>query len=211
MEDEGVLAAARSKYGLPLRYILYLGGFDQRKNLAALLQAYARLCKSWEDGAPALVVAGRLPPVDTPLFPSPQRMAAELDITQKVIFTGWVAEEDKPALYSGALFLTFLSLYEGFGLMPLEAMACGTPVLAANTSSLPEIVGSGGVLVDPKNLDEIAAHMRALVQDAAQRQHLAQEALSQAARFAWRDTAEQTLGVYHLAAGRQERAPAATR
>jgi glycosyltransferase involved in cell wall biosynthesis len=211
IEDESVLAAARSKYGLPPRYILYLGGFDQRKNLYALLQAYARLCKSLGDGAPALVVAGRLPLVDTPLFPAPQKMATELDIVQKVIFTGWVAEEDKPALYSGALFLAFLSLYEGFGLMPLEAMSCGTPVLVANRSSLPEIVGSGGVLVDPKNLDEIAEHMVALVRDTALRQHLAQEARLQAARFDWRDTAEQTLRVYHLTAGRQEPALAPTR
>jgi len=208
IEDENVLAATRGKYGLPPRYILYLGGFDQRKNLSALLQAYARLCKSLGDGAPALVVAGRLPPGDTPLFPDPKRMATELGIAHRVVFTGWVAEEDKPALYSGALFFTFLSLYEGFGLMPLEAMSCGTPVLVANTSSLPEIVGSGGVLVDANNLDQIAEQMVVLVRDTALRQRLAQDALSQAARFDWRDTAERTLRIYNLAAGKQELTPA---
>ncbi|MBM4430144.1 MAG: glycosyltransferase family 4 protein [Chloroflexi bacterium] len=202
--DENVLADTRTKYGLPLTYILYLGGFDQRKNLSALLQAYAGMCRVLGDKALALVVAGRLPPADTPLFPAPQRMATELGIAGRVVFTGWVAEEDKPALYSGALFFAFLSLYEGFGLMPLEAMSCGTPVLVANRSSLPEIVGSGGVLVDPENLDQITEHMVTLVRDAALRQHLAQEALSQAIRFDWRDTARQTLRAYDLTAGLQK-------
>lgn len=198
--EEDPLAAVRRKYGLPEAFVLYLGGFDQRKNLRTLLQAYARLCESVRGETPPLVVAGRLPLAQTPLFPDPRRMARELGIEQRVIFTGWVAEEDKAALYSGALFFPFLSLYEGFGLEPLEAMSCGTPVLASRTSSLPEIVGAGGLLVDPMNLDGVVEGMAALLQESTLREQLRREALDQAARFDWVRTAEQTLDVYHSVA-----------
>ncbi len=206
--EEKTLDAARRKYGLPEAYVLYLGGFDQRKNLRALLQAYARLCQSVGPEVPPLVVAGRLPLVQTPLFPDPRSMARELGIEQRVIFPGWVAEEDKAALYSNALFFAFLSLYEGFGLMPLEAMSCGTPVLASRTSSLPEIVGPGGLLVDPMDLEGIVEAMADLLREPALREQLRREALDQAARFDWARTAEQTLQVYHrVARGNHARLP----
>jgi glycosyltransferase involved in cell wall biosynthesis len=197
VSEQTTLAAVRRKYGLPEAYVLYLGGFDQRKNLYMLLQAYARLCQSLCAEAPPLVVAGRLPPVQTPLFPDPRRMSRELGIEPRVIFTGWIAEQDKPALYSGALFFTFLSLYEGFGLMPLEAMSCGTPVLVSRTSSLPEIVGAGGLMVDPMDLDAIVEAMAALLQEPMLREQLRREAMQQAAGFDWARTAEQTLQIYH--------------
>jgi glycosyltransferase involved in cell wall biosynthesis len=196
VSDPGKLAAVRARYLLPEQYILYLGGFDQRKNLRTLLEAYARM-QAQEADAPALVVAGRVPSIDTTLFPNPQRMARELDIENHVIFTGWIPESDKSALYSGALFLAFLSLYEGFGLMPLEAMACGTPVLAARTSSLPEVVGEGGLLVDPSEPEQVVRGMRTLLHDSAGYQTLRHNALTQAARFSWRRAALQTLDVYN--------------
>jgi len=200
ISDSVMLARVRQQYGLPERYILYLGGFDRRKNLEGLLRAYAR-ASATPGAVPALVVAGRLPNGDTVLFPDPLRMARELAIEAQVIFTGWVAEEDKPALYSGALFFAFLSTYEGFGLMPLEAMACGTPVLAARAASLPEIVGPGGLLVDPTNVDEVAQNMAGLVRDAERREQLAAEALKQAARFDWNRTAAETLQAYRSVLG----------
>jgi glycosyltransferase involved in cell wall biosynthesis len=125
-------------------------------------------------------------------------MARELGVEQNVIFTGWIAEEDKPALYSGALFFAFLSLYEGFGLMPLEAMSCGTPVLAADAASLPEIVGNGGLLVNPTNVDEVVEGILTLLRDSGLRQQLRQGALVQAGQFDWKRTAEKTLQVYDL-------------
>jgi glycosyltransferase involved in cell wall biosynthesis len=201
ISDSATLAHVRQKYGLPERYILYLGGFDRRKNLEGLLRAYARLSAAL-DAVPSLVVAGRLPAADTALFPHPRRMVNEFAIGQRVAFTGWVAEEDKPALYSGALFFAFLSVYEGFGLMPLEAMACGTPVLAARCASLPEVVGPGGLLVDPADVDEVAQAMAELVRDAERRDHLAAEAVKQAAGFDWKRTAAQTLQAYHLVVDR---------
>jgi glycosyltransferase involved in cell wall biosynthesis len=197
--DAEALQAVRSKYGLPDTYLLYLGGFDQRKNLQSLLRAYQRARRTLGEEAPPLVVAGRLPAADTPLFPDPRRMAREVGVERHVRFPGWIAEADKPALYSMALAFVFLSLYEGFGLMPLEAMSCGTPVLAANSSSLPEIVGPGGLLVGPQDVDGAAAGMVGLLRDTALRQRLGQQGLRQAARFDWKRTAEQTRQVYELA------------
>jgi glycosyltransferase involved in cell wall biosynthesis len=196
VKDAGVLDGVRRKYGLPEKYILYLGGFDRRKNLSTLLRAYAGARRALGGRAPPLVVAGRLPAVETVLFPDPRRLAEESDIERSVVFTGWISDEDKPALYSGALFFCFLSLYEGFGLMPLEAMSCGTPVLASQDSSLPEVVGSGGLLVDPSALDEVVEAMVALMQDHELWQALKQAASAQASRFRWEWTAEQTLRVY---------------
>ena len=204
--NKKALAAIHRTYGLPDRYVLYLGGFDQRKNLGALLQAYQRTSTVVGSEAPPLVVAGRLPTADTSLFPDPRRLASELGISQRVIFTGWVAEKDKPALYGGALFFAFLSLYEGFGLMPLEAMSCGTPVLVSRTSSLPEVVGDGGLLVDPDNVDDITQGMIGLLREPELRDQLGKDALAQAAKFDWKRTAKQTLLVYALAVAGQSRA-----
>ncbi len=185
--------AIRQKYSLPSSYFLYLGGFDQRKNVDTLLQAFARIVTSSE---PWLVVAGRLPQGDTPFTPDPRRIVQELGIPEWVIFTGWVPEEDKPALYSGARAFLFPSQYEGFGLPPLEAMACGTPVIASDRGSLPEVVGPGGILVPPDDVAALAEAMNALWEDEALRQELSEKAQAQAARFSWTRTAQETLTAY---------------
>ena len=191
VEDEAQL---RRKYALPERYLLYLGGFDQRKNLSALLRAFALLVSKQPQAR--LVIAGRLPGRDSPLFPDPRRLVGELGLEERVIFTGWVAEEDKPALLSGATAFVFPSLYEGFGLPALEAMACGTPVVASNRSSLPEVVGEGGILVEPTDMEALAEAMETLLVDDVLRAELRQRALAQAARFSWKRTALETLAVY---------------
>jgi len=194
VEDAAQSVAIRHKVGLPQRYLLYLGGFDQRKNLSALLRAFALLVN--RQAQARLVVAGQLPGRDSPLFPDPGRLVGELGIKERVIFTGWVAEDDKPALLRGAVAFVFPSLYEGFGLPPLEAMACGTPVIASNRSSLPEVVGEGGILVEPTDVEALAEALEVLWVDDALRAELRQRALAQAARFSWKQTAQETLAVY---------------
>ena len=193
------LAAIRQKYALPERYLLYLGGFDQRKNLSALLRAFALLVNRRPQAR--LVIAGRLPERDNPLFPDPRRLVEELGLEERVIFTGWVAEEDKPSLLTGAMAFVFPSLYEGFGLPVVEAMACGTPVIASSSSSLPEVVGEGGILVEPTDAEALADAMELLLVDDALRAELRQRALAQAARFSWRQTALETLAVYRKVVG----------
>jgi len=203
--DEHRLAGTRRKYGLPESYLLYLGGFDQRKNVPTLLKAFAQLAKDsrigeWRvesgDSRVSLVVAGRLPEKGSDFFPDPRPIVRELGIGERVIFTGWVPEEDKPALYSGARALVFPSLYEGFGLPPLEALACGTPVIASNRGSLPEIVGEGGLLLEPDDVEGLATAMEKLLNDDTLWGDLQEKGLAHAARFSWEKTARETLAVY---------------
>ena len=192
--------AIRQEYGLPPSYFLYLGGFDQRKNVTTLLHAFARIIGGHglqaTGSRPWLVVAGRLPERDTPFTPDPRRVAEELGITRQAIFTGWVSREDKPALYSGARAFLFPSRYEGFGLPPLEAMACGTPVICSDAGSLPEVVGTSGMLVPPDDVAGLAEAMSVLWEDEALRQALSERAQGQAERFSWARTAQQTLAAY---------------
>lgn len=120
------------KYALPERYFLYLGGFDVRKNLKGIVGAYRRYLDLGGDPAVKLVVAGKLPHTDTPFFPDPQRLVRQLELADSVRFIDWVDEEDKGPLFAGATAFLFPSLYEGFGMMLLEAMAAGSPVITSS-------------------------------------------------------------------------------
>jgi glycosyltransferase involved in cell wall biosynthesis len=180
------------KYALPPHYMLYLGPFDVRKNVPAILRAYARS----DLAGVHLVVAGKLPAHDTAFTPHPQRVAGELGIADRVHLIGWVDEEDKPALYSMARAFVFPSYYEGFGLPPLEAMSCGTPAIVSGRSSLPEVVGGGGLQVEPGDIDGLADAMRQLATNAVLHQELSKVALIQAKRFSWENTAQATLTAY---------------
>lgn len=129
--DRAFLAAVQQKYALPARFFLYLGGFDVRKNVHTTLHAYRRYLDRGGDPAVRLVIAGRLPTQDTPFTPDPQKLAAELNLTTQVQFCGWIDEVEKPAFYALATAYLFPSLYEGFGLMVIEAMSAGTPVVTS--------------------------------------------------------------------------------
>jgi glycosyltransferase involved in cell wall biosynthesis len=129
------LAAIRAKYTLPDRYFLYLGGFDARKNMEGILAGYRRYLDKGGDPAVKLVLAGKLPGADTPFFPDPRRIAATLTLGEHIHYAGWVEEVDKPLLYAGATAYLFPSHYEGFGMMLLEAMAAGCPVITSRSTS----------------------------------------------------------------------------
>ncbi len=203
--------SVRNKYGIPPDYFLYLGGFDLRKNVRAVLRAFSRVVSKQKSQVtcpePKLVVAGRLPGEDTPFTPDPRRIVQELGISEWVLFTGWVHEEDKPALYSAARAFLFPSWYEGFGLPPLEAMACGTPVVASDRGSLPEVVGEGGLLVSPDDIEGLADAMDSLWGDSVLRQRLSAQAQRQASRFSWARTAQETLAAYRDVAQRLGKPP----
>jgi len=194
-QPQSDLAALRQKYHLPDNFILYLGGFDVRKNVTGLLHAYAQLPESTRQNYP-LVIAGGIRKIDTPFFPNPMVMAHQLGIT--VHSTGWVAEEDLPALYSAATVFVYPSHYEGFGLPILEAMACGTPVITSNTSSLPELAGKAALLIDPTNSTQLAAAMQRLCNEPTLRADLHARGLAQVKKFSWTETARQTLIIYNL-------------
>lgn len=193
--DATALAALRAKYGLGERFVLYLGANDLRKNLDRLIRAYAALPAPLRD-AHQLVIAGRQWPTDHPLYPDPKRVVQELGLGERVVFTGGIPEEEKAPLLSAATVFAFPSLYEGFGLPVLEAMACGTPVLTANTSSLLEVVGDAAVTVDPASVTAITAGLAALLESPERRADLAARGIQRAAGYRWSSVAERTVEVY---------------
>jgi glycosyltransferase involved in cell wall biosynthesis len=203
--EPGVIEAMRRRLGLPDRYLLSVGTIEPRKNLAALLEAVKSLERSAADrGEPALppiVIVGKRGWLYDDFF---KRLAA-LGMEGRVILPGYVPDEDLPAVYSGASCFVFPSLYEGFGLPPLEAMSCGAPVVCSNTSSLPEIVGDAAITVDPADTGALAAAIARVLGDADLSAGLSARGLRRAATFSWQRTASQTLQVYEglLAPARQ--------
>jgi glycosyltransferase involved in cell wall biosynthesis len=189
------IEAVRARYGLPQSYLIFLGTLQPRKNIRRLVEAFALCAQSNDVG---LVLAGKqgwLMNLARDVLPAlPEALQSRL------VATGYIADEDVAALYSGALALVFPSLYEGFGFPVLEAMRCGTPVLCANTSSLPELAGDAALLVDPLDVQAIAAGMARLIADAALRADLVERGYRQAARFTWQQAAESTLSALEKAA-----------
>jgi len=185
-----------SRRGVPERYVLYLGGFDVRKNVATVLGTYRWAGPVIGEECP-LVIAGRLPERDTPFTPDPRRLTREQGIDERwVHFLGFVDEGHKPALYRGAVAFIFPSRYEGFGLPPLEALACGTPVVGSDAASIPEVVGDAGVLLPPDDVEGMAGALIQLATDEDFRAELSRHALAQAAHFSWERTARETLAAY---------------
>jgi glycosyltransferase involved in cell wall biosynthesis len=188
--------AVRHKYALPEKYLLYLGGFDQRKNVRVIIEAFARMPEFCAAGY-RLVLAGVRLGTDSKFFPNPQRIAREVGLREDALqCLGWVDEDDKPALYAGAAAFLFPSLYEGFGLPPLEAMACGTPVICSNASSLPEVVGDAAILIDPRDPAAWADAIRATLTDDARRAAMRERGIAQSKKFSWDRAADETLAVY---------------
>ncbi len=190
-DDEVILR----RYGLEAGYLLYLGGFDRRKNLETLFAAFAFVREALPEAV--LVVAGRLPKEDSPFAPDPRRLVAEAGLEAEAVrFLGFVPEEAKAALYRGARLFAYPSRYEGFGLPPLEAMACGTPVVGSEAASLPEVIGAGGILTDPDDAEGMAGAMIQLLIEEPFHAEMQQAALTQASRFSWERTARLTTEVY---------------
>lgn len=190
------IGRVRQQYALPERYVLYHGSNKPHKNILGLLDAWTTvLATNGVDDDTGLVLSGR----ESPRLPSARNRARELGIGDRIRFLPDLPDEDLPALLSGSLCFVFPSLQEGFGLPPLEAMACGAPVLVANRSSLPEVVGDAGMMVEPEPA-ALADGMRRLLADNDLRAMLRQRGLARAARFSWSRTAAETLAVYHQVA-----------
>lgn len=183
--------AVRTRYRLPRQYLLYVGGWDDRKNVRVLIEAFA-LADPTHTG---LVLAGGSPDPGTHIV---QRIAT-CGLTDRTVLPGVVPDPDLPALYAGALGFVYPSLAEGFGLQLCEAMAVGCPVLAADRTSLPEVLGDGGETFDPDDPRELAGLIGRLGSDEAWRQDLARRARARAGAFSWVDTARRTLDVYRQA------------
>jgi glycosyltransferase involved in cell wall biosynthesis len=187
------IAAVRTRYGLPEGFILTVGTIEPRKNLSRLLDALQRLRQKGDDAR--LVVVGS----KGWLFEGFFRRLEELQLGDAVLLPGYVPDADLPAVYSAATLCVLPSLYEGFGLSVLEAMACGTAVVCSRASSLPEVSGDAARYFDPTDVEEMAEAIGTVWHDEALRAEMGRRGLAQAARFSWARAAEETMAVYQRA------------
>jgi alpha-1,3-rhamnosyl/mannosyltransferase len=182
--------------GLPERYILSLGNLEPRKNLPALINAYASLPGALQERYP-LVIAGAKAWHHHEL----NRTLSSLEQKGKIILTGYIPQELLPPLYRNASLFVYPSLYEGFGLPVLEAMASGVPVITSNTTSLPEVVADAGLLVNPLSIDALREGMSRLLADDTLRKDISGKGLERARLFSWEKCSRETLGVYEKVLG----------
>lgn len=191
IEAVSLIEAAKQRYGIEDDFIIYAGIINVRKNITRLLQAFSLLKK--EHKFPhKLVLAGE----ESEVHPDVSLLLEQLDLRDEVLCIGFVPQDDLPLLYNGAELLIYPSLYEGFGLPLLEAMACGTPVITSNISSMAEVAGDAGLLVDPYNVDAMAQGMYLLLSDTDLRNKLREKGLQRAQEFTWEKAAKETLEVY---------------
>ena len=172
--------------------MLYVGSEDPRKNLLRLIEAFRRISSNHLDVTLLIVGAARF-------HKERARLVAhvrDVGLTGRVRFIDAVTDEDLPRFYSLATVFAYPSLYEGFGLPPLEAMACGTPVVTSNTSSLPEVVGEAGIMVDPHDVQSLADALERVLTDPALASTLRERGLERARRFTWERAARAHLDVY---------------
>lgn len=198
-EELAAAGATAARYGLRGRYVLFVGRLEPKKNIPALVRAFRSLPGRVRSGL-TLAVAGMADPL---FFP---QLVRELGRdAPDVVLTGRVAQEDLPRLYQGAALFVFPSHAEGFGLPPLEAMACGAPVVASRATSLPEVVGDAGILFDPADEAALARALESALTDQDVRATLAARGLERSRLFSWERTARQTLEAYRTAlAGRRQ-------
>ena len=186
-QSEGVL----EKYQVRRPYLLYVGTIEPRKNLLTLIRAYDELLRTTAH-RPQLVLCGGRGWLDSEVF----NLARELRMEEQIRFTGYIEDADLPALYSSAKVFIYPSIYEGFGLPPLEAMACGAPVISSNASSLPEVVGEAGLMHDPGDYRALTHCIVKLFDDPAMQEYYRRAGMKQASRYSWERAARETQAVY---------------
>lgn len=189
--NAGIINQAKTTYGITGDYLLYLGTLHPRKNLVRLVEAFHQAAHPAANPNLKLVIAGKKGWMYDTIFERVQ----QLGVAGRVIFPGYVQDAGKPALLSGALAYVFPSLYEGFGLPVLEAMACGTPVLTSNISSLPEVAGQAALLVDPHDTAAIAHGLAQLIANPGLRQQLIERGYHQIQKFSWQTAAGQVMEI----------------
>ncbi|MFC1849713.1 glycosyltransferase [candidate division CSSED10-310 bacterium] len=191
MASSKTRAPLKEHFGLSGDYLLYVGNLMPHKNLKRLIYAFYRLIRKMKLDMQLVIVGEGIPH-----YRELKTLAHDLGLKNNVIFLGFISKEWLPILYNAAKVFVFPSLYEGFGLPPLEAMACGTPVVTSNTSSLPEVVSDAGLLIDPYNIDELIEAMERCINDQKLIDELVEKGLQRVKLFSWERTAERTLEIY---------------
>lgn len=194
--DHSIFKPIQGPKLIPYPYILYVGSEHPRKNLARLLKAFKKIKEEKKFQDLKFVKVGKAGGREADFRKQTLDVIRDLQLEKEVIFTEFVPESDLPAYYSAAECLVFPSLFEGFGFPPLEAMACGCPVIASNHSSVPEIVGDAGLLIDPHSVDDIFRAIREVLSDELLRKELSEKGIKRASQFSWKKAAKETMEVY---------------
>ncbi len=192
INDRVLINRVKDFYGIDRRYILFVGTLEPRKNVTSLIEAYSILPDHLRQDH-LLVICGKRGWYYEKVF----KTVEELGLKGKVIITGYVTDKDVPLLMNGAEVFVYPSFYEGFGLPPLEAMACGTPVISSNVSSILEVVGDAGVLVNPRNVEELTNAIQEVLDNDQLRAQLSEKGLKRAGEFSWQETTRKTVGIYN--------------
>lgn len=191
LDKEKCKALLKEKYNINKPFILYIGGFSARKNVKALIIAFSEIRKKLNVEHDLVIVGANKDD-----FNCLMELSANIDICSNIVFTGYVPSQELPILYNGCELFAYPSLYEGFGLPPLEAMSCGTPVITSNISSIPEVVKDAGILIDPFNIYELMDSMLKVLNDDKEKALLSQKGLERSKDFSWKNTAQKTLEAY---------------
>lgn len=191
VRDKAIIEQVKGKYGIQGRYLLFVGNIEPKKNIETLIHAWANLRNSSAYRYP-LVVAGK----KSWYFETVWETVRQVRLEKNVIFTDIVSNEDLPCLYSGAELFVFPSLFEGFGIPVIEAMACGIPVVASNQTSIPEVAADAALLVNPMDAEGIAEAMYKILSDSSLKDHLIKRGLDRAKAFSWEGMARETLKLY---------------
>lgn len=191
LSDKAMLEGLRRQYDITAQdVILYVGSIHTRRNVEQLIRAFQQISRNMPDVQLLIVGKREYPYLDI------ETLLKELELTDRILLPGYVPDDDLPGLYNLASVSIYPSSYEGFGFPVLEAMACGTPVITSNTSSLPEVSGDAAVCIDPLNIDEIAEALSQMLRDSTLRRQYIERGLARAAQFPWERTARQTLDIY---------------
>lgn len=191
LDKEKCKATVLDKYNIDKPFILYIGGFSPRKNVKSLILAFSKIYMNLKKEYNLVIVGANKD--DMSLL---KDLSMDLNVQSHVKFTGFVDETLLPVLYNACDTFVYPSLYEGFGLPPLEAMSCGTPVITSNISSIPEVVGDGGILIDPFNIESLMNSLENLLNNETLRSSLSVKALKRASNFSWEKTSEKTIEAY---------------
>ena len=181
----------KDKYNIKNSFILYIGGFSSRKNVSSLITAFSKIHKNLDKNYDLVIIGSNKDELC-----KLRNLSTDLNISNNIKFTGFVEENMLPIFYNACDVFIYPSLYEGFGLPPLEAMSCGTPVITSRISSIPEIVEDGGILIDPFDLKSLMYSMEALLNDENIRNELSTKALKQSSKYSWEKSSEKTIKVY---------------
>jgi len=193
IKDKESIFSVIKRYGIKKKYILFVGRIEPRKNIIGLLKAFDYIKKKGMKDI-CLVIVGNQDRIfqEKELF----NRIKDMELSSDIIFTGGVSEDDLPVLYNGAEVLVYPAFAEGFGLPVLEAMACGTPVITSDTTSLPEVTGDAAILINPNSYEEIGGSLEKLLNNHVLRKELSEKGLERAQKFSWTEAAKKTIEVY---------------